>query len=227
MLGRPEMVVPVFMNVCAGSWLIASVTIDRMTQISSATPPISGKIVADLLARLAVLLERVLGGEAGELLPLELRDRHPRGERPRHRLAVHRGELRLVIERLQVRRPARHVQVNDPLRLRREVRRADDPRPPLLAGRRRRRPRSSPGFRSEARASAPSPVVVLPSRARRVRRSFRSSGGGRVPGPSRASFLGSRSGVGPRGGGGGRGSRRPRRGRAAANVRSRLAGPSR
>ena len=37
MLGRPEMVVPVFMNVWAGSWLIASVFIERMMQMSSAT----------------------------------------------------------------------------------------------------------------------------------------------------------------------------------------------
>src|SRR5258708_35446797 len=37
--GRPEMVVPVFMNVCAGSWLIASVVIERMMQRSSTTEP--------------------------------------------------------------------------------------------------------------------------------------------------------------------------------------------
>src|SRR5690349_1051805 len=37
--GRPEMVVPVFMKVCAGSWLIASVTIERTMQISSAMEP--------------------------------------------------------------------------------------------------------------------------------------------------------------------------------------------
>ena len=60
MLGRPEMVVPVFMKVCAGSWLIASVTIERMMQISSATAPMLREDLADLLARLAVLLERVL-----------------------------------------------------------------------------------------------------------------------------------------------------------------------
>src|SRR4030095_14309169 len=42
MLGRPEIVVPVFMNVCAGSWLIASVFIDRITQMSSAMEPKCG-----------------------------------------------------------------------------------------------------------------------------------------------------------------------------------------
>ena len=35
--GRPEIVVPVFMNVWAGSWLIASVFSERMMHISSAT----------------------------------------------------------------------------------------------------------------------------------------------------------------------------------------------
>src|SRR5688500_6758757 len=35
--GRPEIVVPVFMNVCAGSWLIASVFSDRTMHNSSAT----------------------------------------------------------------------------------------------------------------------------------------------------------------------------------------------
>src|SRR4030095_12075886 len=39
MLDRPEIVVPVFMKVWAGSWLIASVTIERTMQISSATEP--------------------------------------------------------------------------------------------------------------------------------------------------------------------------------------------
>jgi hypothetical protein len=42
MLGRPEMAVPVFMNVCAGSWLIASVTIERTMQMSSEIAPMFG-----------------------------------------------------------------------------------------------------------------------------------------------------------------------------------------
>src|SRR5262249_17891112 len=44
MLGRPEMVVPVFMNVWAGSWLIASVCSERTMQISSAMVLMCGKI---------------------------------------------------------------------------------------------------------------------------------------------------------------------------------------
>src|SRR5215217_1619870 len=41
--GRPEIVVPVFMKVWAGSWLMASVTIERTMQMSSATWPKWGK----------------------------------------------------------------------------------------------------------------------------------------------------------------------------------------
>ena len=43
MLGRPAICEPVFMNMCAGSWLIASVVIERMRQMSSMTEPICGK----------------------------------------------------------------------------------------------------------------------------------------------------------------------------------------
>ena len=84
---------------------------------------------ADLLSRLAVPLELVLRRQALELLILKLRDRLPLGERLRHRLAVHFGELRLVVERLQVRRSAGHVEVNHALCLAREVQRVDDAGP--------------------------------------------------------------------------------------------------
>jgi hypothetical protein len=46
MLGRPLMIEPVFMNACAGSWLICSVCMERMMQISSAMPAMCGKISA-------------------------------------------------------------------------------------------------------------------------------------------------------------------------------------
>ena len=45
MLGRPEMDVPVFMNVWAGSWLICSVCMERMMQMSSAILPMCGRMV--------------------------------------------------------------------------------------------------------------------------------------------------------------------------------------
>ena len=84
---------PVFMNVWAGSWLIASVCIERMMQISSATVPRSGKTAAISWPDCAEALERVLRREAGQLLPLELGDRLALGERLGHRLAVHLGQL--------------------------------------------------------------------------------------------------------------------------------------
>ncbi len=43
MLGRPLRIEPEFMKACAGSWLICSVTIERMMQMSSAMPAIWGK----------------------------------------------------------------------------------------------------------------------------------------------------------------------------------------
>ncbi len=110
--------------------------------------------LADLLARLAELLERVLRREALERLPLELRDRHPRRERAGHRLAVHLGELRLVVERLQVRRPAGHAEEDDPFRLRREVRRVDHPSPVIGL---RLAPASKPGPSTTPGPSRPAP----------------------------------------------------------------------
>jgi hypothetical protein len=45
MLGRPEIDVPVFISVWAGSWLICSVCIERTRQISLAMEPICGNSV--------------------------------------------------------------------------------------------------------------------------------------------------------------------------------------
>ena len=55
MLGRPAICEPVFMNMWAGSWLIASVVIERMRQISSITEPMCGNSAADLDLFLAEL----------------------------------------------------------------------------------------------------------------------------------------------------------------------------
>ena len=70
---------------------------------------------AEKLAGLAEFLERMLRCEAVQLLPLKLSDRLTLGKRFRHRLAVHLGQLRFVIEAFQVGRSARHVQIDDPL----------------------------------------------------------------------------------------------------------------
>ena len=76
--------------------------------------------LADLLAGLAELLEAVLRAEADQLLALQLRDLLALGERLRHRLAVHLGELGLVVEGFEVRRAAGLVEEDDALGLGRE-----------------------------------------------------------------------------------------------------------
>ena len=86
------------------------------------------KQLADHLSRLAEPPEAVRRAEAGETLPLELGDLLPFRERLRHRRAVHFRQLGLVVERLQVRGPARLVQIDDALGLRRKVERVDDAR---------------------------------------------------------------------------------------------------
>ena len=109
---------PVFMNVWAGSWLICSVCIERMMQMSSAMLPMCGKMIADRLARLGrSWLNVACGPKHSSFLPLQLGDRLALGERLGHRLAVHLGELGLVVERFELRRPAGHAQEDHPLGL--------------------------------------------------------------------------------------------------------------
>ncbi len=80
----------------------------------------------DRLAGLAEVLKLMLRPEAFQLLlALKLGNRLAVGDRLGHRLAVHLGELRLVVERLKVRRPAGHAEVNHPLGPGREVQRID------------------------------------------------------------------------------------------------------
>ena len=72
-------------------------------------------------------------------------------------LAGHLGELRLRIEQIEVRRRAGHEQVDDALRLRREVQALAARRAP--PGHRRLQPKRF-GLNSEVSASAPRPVVL-------------------------------------------------------------------
>ncbi len=57
MLGRPASCEPVCTKVIAGSWLIASVCIERIKQMSSAIVAVCGKQLAQPRAALAVLGE--------------------------------------------------------------------------------------------------------------------------------------------------------------------------
>ena len=54
MLGRPAICDPVWKKVIAGSWLIASVTIDFTTQMSSAIAASMGQQFAEPLSALPV-----------------------------------------------------------------------------------------------------------------------------------------------------------------------------
>ena len=85
-----------------------------------------------LRAALAEFFKRKLRSQTGELLVLQLRDRLPLGVRCWHRLAVQLHQLRFVrIKRLQMRWTAGHVQIDDPLHLRRMMQRSHHARPTL------------------------------------------------------------------------------------------------
>src|SRR5579871_2416571 len=67
--GRPEMVVPVFMKVWAGSWLMASVRIERMMQMSSAILWIFGKSVEISCPDLPTFLNSCVGPRQTSFAP--------------------------------------------------------------------------------------------------------------------------------------------------------------
>ncbi len=157
---------PVFMKVWAGSWLMASVFIERMMHNLVGDRAEVGKQLANLLPRLAEPLEAELRREAIQLRPLKLGDRLALGERLRHRLAVEFGQLRLVVEGFQVRRPARLVEPDHPLCLGRKVQRIDHSAAGQRIGIGGEPPRRSSS--SDARAIVPSPAEAFPRKARRV-----------------------------------------------------------
>ena len=84
------------------------------------------ELLADELAGLPEAPEVVLGTEADQPLPLQLRDLLTLGVRLGHRLTVHLAQLRLPVERLEVRGSARHAQVHDALDPRASVARTDN-----------------------------------------------------------------------------------------------------
>ena len=146
----------------AGSWLIASVNIDLTMHRSSAMLRRVRQQLADPRAALAVLREledragernrRLVGRHAGQ--PLAAADRVGQ------LLAVLLVEQRLVVEQVLLRRPAALEQIDDPLRLRREVRPAGPP--PVAA------------------AVRPRAAAVLPAQGRPVRGSTPTGSGGAV-----------------------------------------------
>ena len=80
------------------------------------------------------------------------------------------GEARLVVERLELRRPAGLVQEDDALRLRREVRKRGEPAGLRIAVSCSATPAaSSSGESSDPSAAAPMPRAVRPNSCRRVK----------------------------------------------------------
>ena len=144
------------MNMWAGSWLMASVVIERMKQISPATSAICGNNSQIFCASRAHLLELRLWPEADQLLALELRQLLALGHAFWHGLAVHLGQLGFPVERFQVRGPAGHRQPDDAFRLGRMIERVDDSPPLSLAGSADADWRSS----NVPSATAPRPVAV-------------------------------------------------------------------
>ena len=177
MAGRPACCDPVWKNVMAGSWLIASVCIDlHEAQLVDDLRGVRQQL-ADPRAALAVLRELELRagqrkrplerGHAGQALA------HP--HRLGQLLAVHRAEQRLVVEQLELRRAAALEQVDDPLGPRHEVRRREQ----WTAGRRGRGPvrrRQQPRIeqRGERRARR-CPGSCCDRKCRRVQLYLRSS----------------------------------------------------
>ena len=170
MLGRPAICEPVFMNMWAGSWLIASVVIERIRQMSSITEPIWGNSEQISIWFLPNACKRVLWSEALEFLSLELGELLPLGQALGHRLAVHLGELRLGVEGFQVGWPARHREPDHALGLLRQRQRAQTF--PVSVPH-----RAAPDARATPAPASPDPARVCPGR--------RGGSGTRLPTSSR------------------------------------------
>jgi hypothetical protein len=122
MLGLPNCCEPVFMKICAGAWLNASVTIDLTIATSSTTSAKWGRQFRELDAGAAVLRVFELGrqqGRAGvdERRPVVLQ------ELGGGQGSVELLELRLVVEEVEVARCPRLEEEDHALGLGREVRR--------------------------------------------------------------------------------------------------------
>ena len=117
--------------------------------------------VGDLLPRLAVPVELAGRPARGEDLVLELGELLPLRERLGERLAVQLLEPRLVVEALELRRPAGHAEVDHPPGLDRQVRRVEHAPPAIARPGRVGRPRAvaekSDGSSSPASAIPPRP----------------------------------------------------------------------
>ena len=122
---------PVFMKVWAGSWLIASVTMDRMMQRSSATVARWGKIVLISWPLSPQRWNGCWGARQTSFAPWSWAIGMPRVNDSGIGCPFIFASARLVVERLQVRRAAGHVEIDDPLDLGSEMEGMDHAVPAL------------------------------------------------------------------------------------------------
>jgi hypothetical protein len=159
MLGRPFWIAPVFMKAWAGSWLICSVWSERITQISSAIPPMCGKISAISVPQRPRRSNLQNGPNAWSFMFWSWRAAGL-GERVGERFPVKAAQLGFGVESLDVGRSTRHAEVDDVLRPRRMVQRVQDAAPALdLGWRKKRRMRGDAVLAEEERESGPSESV--------------------------------------------------------------------
>src|SRR6185436_19324038 len=107
-------------------------------------------------------LKLMLRPKADERLALQLRNLLPFGERIRHGLAMHFGEFRFVVERLNMRRPARLIEKNHALGFSRMMQRLHHAAPAGI-GISREQARVQQGIeRQDAETRNPSPQKSAP-----------------------------------------------------------------
>ena len=156
MLGRPASWAPVWKNVMAGSWLIASVCIDLMKHSSSATLAVCG---SSSLTQAPLWPWRANRNRLAATGKLSCREVMPVSRWP---LRIESGssvpakplEQRLVVEQVHLRRRARLEQVDHPLGAGAKLGKS------LAAGAELARARCMPPSSSDASASDPSPRLV-------------------------------------------------------------------
>ena len=126
MLGRPASCEPVWTNVIAGSWLIASVCIERMMQRSSAIFAVCGSSSLSQAPLWPCWANLKIDGATGRLFWPEVIVviRWPMRTESGSSIPRLLADRRLVVEQVELRRCARLEQVDHPLRLGREVRQA-------------------------------------------------------------------------------------------------------
>ncbi len=126
MLGRPASCEPVWTNVIAGSWLIASVCIERMIVMSSTIPAVCGKSSLSHAPLWPCWANLKIDGATGKFFCPEVIVviRWPIRTESGQFHAPSLADRRLVVEQIELRRRTGLEQIDDPLGPGSEVRQA-------------------------------------------------------------------------------------------------------